>query len=177
MRHIFLLAGASLLLCGTARGLAAQQVAQSGATQPSARANVARQAAAPPCTYAACALRVEPSFFDGPRLVRGTSGTTAAGLSTLRPAELAKLFAGNDSASVYALRFLRAERVNRVLTFGGIVLGAVGLAQPARLNGLTVVGAGMLATSVPYQIAAQRGLSRAVWWYNAALPAAPSDHE
>jgi hypothetical protein len=51
------------------------------------------------------------------------------------PAALTELFAANYSASVYASCYFRTERVNRLLTFGGIVAGAVGLAAPERMNG------------------------------------------
>ena len=135
---------------------------------------VTRRAA--PCSYADCALRVERSFGSGPRLVRGITGSLAADLGVLRFSELLPLFAGNDSASVYAAQYIKAARVNHPLTLAGIVLGAVGLAQQERVNAYTLAGASMLAVSVPFQYVEERALSRAVWWYNSALLAGPVQH-
>ena len=128
------------------------------------------------CTYATCALRVEPGF-KGPRLVRGRTNTVAAELGGLEPPAVRELFSQSDSAAAYAGRYARAERVNRLLTYGGIIVGAVGLAQSDRSNGLTFGGLGALLVSIPYQHTAERSLSRAVWWYNAALPTASSDRK
>jgi hypothetical protein len=181
MRYpLFLLARAALLLGGIPLALGAQtattQTASALRADATATASVTAASMQPPCNYTDCALRIEPSF-GGPRLVRGTAGNTAARLGPLRPAELAELFAGSDSASAYGRRYVRAERVNRLLTLSGAVLGAVGLAQTSRMNGLTITGVALFTGGIPYQAAAQRNLSRAVWWYNASLPNAPPARE
>ncbi len=137
-----------------------------------APAAVTRSAA--PCSYADCALRVERGLWSGPSLVRGVTGRPVADLGGLRPTDLLTVFAGNDSASMYGKQYVSAARVNHALTFGGIVLAAVGLAQHERLNAYTVVGASMLAVSIPFQVGEERTLSRAVWWYNSALGAGPA---
>lgn len=129
-----------------------------------------------PCDYATCALRVEPRRFLGPQLVRGTMGSSVMDLSGPRASELGPLFAGNDSASHYGNEYLRAARANRGLTLGGLVLGAIGLAQPDRMNGYTAAGASMLVVSLPFQFVEERALSRAVWWYNAALSRGQTGH-
>ncbi|MEO5818038.1 MAG: hypothetical protein ABIT20_22405 [Gemmatimonadaceae bacterium] len=41
-------------------------------------------------------------------------------------------------------------------------------------NGYTISGAGLLAVSIPYLFKQETALSRAVWWYTAALPAVPA---
>lgn len=91
-------------------------------------------------------------------------------LGTLRPSELTRFLAGNDSAQVYGRRFVRADRVNLLLTVSGAVLAAVGIARSNRMNGLSAVGASLLVVSLPFQHSAESDLSRAVWWYNATLP-------
>lgn len=169
MRFPLRLIGSAIILLGAGRMLGAQQAAPSAASLPTVELQAAAQ---PSCSYADCALRVEPSL-RGPRLVRGTAGSAVVGLGTPRPTELARLFAGNDSASVYAARYVRDERWNQGLTFAGAILAAAGFLQPHPLNGLSAAGTGMLLTSIPFQFRAERGLSRAVWWYNAALPSAP----
>ena len=128
------------------------------------------------CTYVTCALRVQTSF-RGRRLVRGTEDSVVVELGTLRSSALTRYFAGNDSAQVHGRRFVRADRENQLLTFGGVVLGAVGLAQSNRVNGLSAVGASLLVVSLPFQHSAESALSRAVWWYNAKLPATAPDRE
>lgn len=125
---------------------------------------------APACmAYLNCALRVESSIWGGLHIVRGADGSRAAALGPLRAAALVQVFSANDSASFHAQRFVVAERANRMLTLGGVILGAVGLAQERRVNVLTGAGAGLLLGSIPYQVTAQLALSRAVWWYNEAL--------
>jgi hypothetical protein len=160
-----------LLVSGTSRGLAAQ------APNPIAVANVAvsrATAAAPPCTYATCALRVERSIWHR-RIVRGATGSSVASLDMPKSSEIAQLFAGSDSASVYGAKYVRAEQINRPLTIVGTALAAVGILQDKRMNGYTISGFSMLAVSIPFVYAQERALSRAVWWYNAGLPGAVPD--
>ena len=66
--------------------------------------------------------------------------------------------------------------MNSAFTLAGIVLAVVGLAQDERMKVFTVIGASMLVVSIPFQIDEARTLSRAVWWYNSALAAAPVAH-
>jgi len=170
MRSLFAVAGSILLLAAGSSSLAAQEA--SG--ERVAVAIVPADSVAPCTVYAECALRVEPDLRRGAQLVRGVAGRVAATVDPIDRSEFTRLFAGNDSAAFHAQTYVRAERVNRILTLGGIVAGAVGLASERRMNGLTLAGAGMLLASIPYQAAAERGLSRAVWWYNAALAAPPA---
>lgn len=176
MRPTLLIAGALLSFAVAPSLLRAQ--AASGADRPSmtviAPAAVTRSAA--PCSYADCALRVERGLWSGPSLMRGVTGRPVADLGVLRSSDLLPLFAGNDSASMYGAQYLSAARVNHPLTIAGIVLGAVGLAQHERLNAYTVIGASMLAVSIPFQLVEERALSRAVWWYNSALSAGTAQH-
>lgn len=174
MRPTLLIAGVLLPFAVAPSLLRAQ--APSDVHRPSmtviAPAAVTRSAA--PCSYADCALRVERGLWSGPSLVRGVTGRPVADLGALRPADVLPLFAGNDSASMYGAQYLSAARVNHPLTFGGIVLAAVGLAQHERMNAFTAIGASMLAVSIPFQIAEERSLGRAVWWYNSALSTGPA---
>ena len=168
MKLVFYI-GTALMMATPARRCVAQEIARARVS-----ANVASRASeratSQECrSYAECALRVEPTFWHGPRIVRGAEGALAARLDKLSRPELMQLFAGNDSASSYWRRFVRAERVNRALTIiGGGVVGN-GLARPHRINALSVGGAALLAVSIPYNDASQRYLSRAVWWYNLGL--------
>ena len=160
--------GTALILAATARPCGAQEMARTRVAATVA-VQVNEPARSQECrSYAECALRVEPSFF-GRRVVRGAEGAPVTRLEKLRGPEMLALFAGNDSASSYAHRFLRVERVNRALTIVGIGFAAGGLAQPRRINGFSVSGAALLVIDIPFQDASERYLSRAVWWYNLRL--------
>lgn len=166
MRLYFVLLATSLLVL--APDSKAQRLVRSAtAATPSSTASDTT------CTYSSCALRVEPGL-RGPRLVRGRASAVAVELGGLTPPSVDELFASSDSAATYAARYTHAERVNRLLTYGGIIAGAVGLSQADRSNGYTFGGLGALLASIPFQHSAERSLSRAVWWYNAALPTTPS---
>jgi len=154
--------------------LPAQQLVVAGATLPvgtERRSTLLPATDSTRCSYVECALRVEPSF-RGSQLVRGLAGRAGARLDER---EMARVFAGNDSAMAYAAQYQRAERTNLFLLVPGAVLGVVGLVGPKTDFTLAAVGGGLFIVSFPFESRAQRSLSRAVWWYNAALPAvAPS---
>lgn len=174
MRYLItLLAALTGSLVGSVT-VSAQQLVVAGATRPVGtefRPTLLSAADSTRCSYIECALRVEPSF-RGPRLVRGLAGSPVARLDQR---DLLHVFAGNDSALAYAAQYQRAERTDQLLTIPGIVLGLVGLSGPKPDYAMAAVGGGLVIASFPYQSRAQRSLSRAVWWYNAALPpVAPS---
>ena len=165
MRYVSVVLGI-VLLASLPRSLPGQEPAP----ERSQSATESTGTVAPACTaYLDCALRVESSIRGGLHIVRGADGSRAAALGPLRAAALVQVFSANDSASFHAQRFIVAERTNRMLTLGGVIFGAVGLASERRMNVLTGAGAGLLLGSIPYQVAAQRALSRAVWWYNESL--------
>ena len=159
----------ALILATLARPCVAQEIARTRIS-PSAASSASERAASLECrVYAECALRVEPTAWHGPRIVRGIEGAPAARLDRLSRPEILQLFARDDSASSYGHRFVRAERMNRALTIIGVGFAAGGLTAPHRINGFSVGGLALLAVSIPYDDAAQRYLSRAVWWYNLRL--------
>ena len=148
--------------------LASASAARSSAQSPTTAA------AAAGCTYATCALRVERSLF-AERLVRGA---TAKPVSTLGVfgGGVEVLMSGSDSAAVHAQSYV--WNAKRSAIFGGA--GAIALATVlphTQSGGLTnadvvtaIVGAVAAGVSVPYALRARSELSRAVWWYNGALP-------
>ena len=91
------------------------------------------------CSYAVCALRIEPGFW-GPKLVRGDAGEAVVGLAIPRDAEIQRLFAGQDSARVYAARFVRAERTNLALSMLGAIAFGIGVTQDDPDEGLVAGG-------------------------------------
>ena len=132
-------------------------------------------AAAPSCAggYDACAVRAEVSFFRGTRLVRGTAGEPVARLRGFGGSNLATLLAGSDSAVAHARRYTRASRTSGAFGLVGAALFATAAAidledREVKTSGLVLVGAGTVAglAATGYQLAAQRSLGRAVWWYN-----------
>ena len=129
------------------------------------------------CTYATCALRVEPTFF-GMQLVRGTHGERVGRLSGFGGG-VESLLSGPDSAAANGQQYVRATRRSAALGLIGALAYAVVLVRTDNLQSdqvgdaeviTAVAGAGLLVASLPFAVRAQRHLSRAVWWYNSALP-------
>lgn len=131
---------------------------------------------APGCTYATCALRLEPGFF-GRRLVRGASGESVSRLGAFGGG-IQPLLNGPDSAAAYGQRYVRASHRSAALSLIGAVAYTVVLVRTDNLRNrfssadvvVGFTGAGFLIASAPFARQAQRSLSQAVWWYNAALP-------
>ena len=150
---------ALIATCVTAGDMAAQSTAPAG------------------CTYATCALRVEPSFFLDPRLVRGTSGETVSRLGGFGGG-VDLLLHGPDSAATHGRSYVTAAR--RATTLGLIATAAyvVVLVRTDNLRDdlddasvvTTLVGTGFGIAAIPFSLKAKRELARAVWWYNSALP-------
>jgi hypothetical protein len=141
---------------------------------PTARAQGALPAG---CTYQTCALRVEPGFF-GPRLLRGGSGETVSKLGMFGGG-VAALLTGPDSAAAFGRRYVTATRRSETLGLIGAIAVAVAIIRTDNFrdesikNGdrnILLAGSVALAVSAPFGVQASRNLSRAVWWYNAALP-------
>ena len=129
------------------------------------------------CTYATCALRVEPSFF-GTHLVRGTRGERVGRLGGFGGG-VESLLTGPDSAAAYGRQYVRATRRSAALGLVGALAYAVVLVRTDNLQSgqvgdadvlIGVAGAGFALASIPFTVQARRHLSRAVWWYNSALP-------
>jgi len=126
------------------------------------------------CTYAACALRLEPRFFAPQRLVRGATGETvrlgAWGQDAM------PLFGQSDSAATYGARYVRAFRQTAVMSGLAVIVSTVAVVRSQRgrddtANAILVAtGAGFVLVSIPLQIRSDKHLSRAIWWYNSTLP-------
>jgi hypothetical protein len=140
--------------------------------------DAAAQGSAPAgCTYATCALRVEPSFFLAPRLVRGASGEMVSRLGGFGGG-LDLLLHGPDSAATHGRSYVTSAR--RATTLGLIATAAyvVVLVRTDTFRddfddasvATSLVGAGFGIGAIPFALKAQRELARAVWWYNSALP-------
>jgi len=139
-------------------------IAQSAARAPSA------------CTYETCALRVEPRFFSGPRLLRGREGVEVGTLGAFGGGA-DSLLAGPDSAAVHARRYVSAIRAANSLS----LLSAVAFVVVAtrtdwfRNNArdgdvaIGITGTVLGLASIPFRLRAEQNLSRSVWFYNAAL--------
>jgi hypothetical protein len=147
----------SLIMHGTA-------VAQSPAAVPAG------------CTYATCALRVEPRFW-ATHLVRGADGESVGRIGGFG-GDVGVLLAGPDSAAANARRYVTDSRRSGTLGVLGLIAGVVFYSRinsrtedpdPATVTaGVTSLALGIAA--IPFSTRASRSLSRAVWWYNAALP-------
>jgi hypothetical protein len=129
------------------------------------------------CTYATCALRLEPMVLATPALVRGVAGEQV-GRVGLFGGEVDPLLAGPDSAAHYARDYVRAVRTSTVLSLLGTAALVVALGSnhwrftnpSAGVVTVAAVGTGLSIASIPFGVRASRSLARSVWWYNAAIP-------
>jgi hypothetical protein len=137
-----------------------------------------RETGQPPlsaCTYDECGLRVEPGgIFRGPALLRGSGGRRVARFGQLGP-DLPGIVAGADSAVAHARAF---RPLQRRAGAAGLLAGAAALTA-AVLGGVSdandpapfSVAAGVLGVYAGFEAKrAARELSRALWWYNRAIP-------
>jgi hypothetical protein len=138
------------------------------------------QAAQPPlasCSYAECALRVEPGrlFFGSPELLRGAAGQRVARFGVRGP-DLQRIVAGSDSAVAHARTFRPHQRRAGLAALVGSLAGAAAVVvgindgNDGAVLALSV-GAAALGAYAGYEARlAARELSRSLWWYNGALP-------
>ena len=124
----------------------------------------------PSCTYDACALRIESTFFGGQYLARGVAGARVAPIAPFNTA-VARAFTGSDSAMVYAATFDTKYRWGTGMAFAGSVIGTI----PILLKGddysdvdiaFTITGYGIALVGGWLVTSGWRDLNRAVWWYN-----------
>ena len=134
--------------------------------------SVCAQQAPTDCTYSRCALGIVPAW-NGLVVTKGAGQQRVGNLGFFWTSSLAPLFAGNDSAAVYARRAVRVRRAAAALTdVGGAAMGYVALraALRGRLQDqdrvVGVVGASLFVESVPLQFGADGLLSHAIWWRN-----------
>jgi hypothetical protein len=140
----------------------------------SAQAPAARTPVA--CTYETCALRIEPSFFAAPKLVRGRAGEEVGRLGPFGGG-VDTLLAGPDSAAVYGRRYvMNIKRSSTLGLIGGaafivaLVRSDNGRDADATTTAFALAGTGFAIASIPFALRASRSLSRAVWFYNSVLP-------
>lgn len=127
------------------------------------------------CTYETCALRVEPRFWGPPRLLRGRDGVEIGKLGAFGGG-VDTLLVGPDSAASYARRYVKSARTANTLALIGAAASVALLVHNNSFNewdntdtALGVTGLAFGIASLPFAHHAQRSLSRAVWFYNAAL--------
>jgi len=127
------------------------------------------------CTYQACALRIERSFFNPIRVVSGASGDVIKGGASGQ--RLEAMLVGSDSATSYLRKYARANKRSTVLGLLGVGAYAFGFFHSDHYRHTStgdaiavVAGAVLVTASIPSGFAAQRHLSRAIWWYNESLP-------
>ena len=130
------------------------------------------------CTYATCALRVERGFLSQ-HLVRGATGERVGGNLGGFGGGMGPLLAGPDSAAAHARDYTRNMRTSGTLGVLGAIAFVVAIARTDNFQdtdndavaiGASIASIGFAIASIPFTLRAQRDLSRAVWWYNAALP-------
>ena len=156
-----------VLIAGLSLILAREAAAQAPSTLPAG------------CTYATCALRIEPEFW-GPRLVRGVNGEHVGGKLTGFGGGIDPILAGPDSAARYGRAYVRDSRTSGTLGLVALAGYAVVLwrtdnfrhADSLGTEGTTAAVGGLLFGSAAayFQKRATVSLSRAILWYNAALP-------
>ena len=122
------------------------------------------------CTYDACALRIESTFFGGQYLARGLAAARVAPIAPFSTA-VTRAFTGSDSAMVYAATFDTKYRWGTSMALAGSVIGAI----PFVLEGddysdvdlaFTITGWGIALVGGWLVTSGFRDLNRAVWWYN-----------
>lgn len=128
------------------------------------------------CTYQTCALRIEPSFLSAPQLLKGNPGVPVGHLGFFG-GDVDTLLAGPDSAAMYTRRYLTDTRRSSTLGLLGTAAFIVALATSdnghdpdAVTTTAAVASVGFAIATIPFALRAARSMSRAVWFYNAALP-------
>ncbi len=130
------------------------------------------------CTYDACALRIEPAFLGGLRIVRGAEGERVGRLG-LFGSDLSEAVASSERAREYALEYERSRTAATLVTLGGVALYALAVigaesGPPSDSNALWIGalagGVGLTFYGTHLNLGSERARSRAVWWYNRDLP-------
>ena len=127
------------------------------------------------CTYAACAIRVEPSLFSSGSILKGPPGQEVeVGSLGLFGGGLADVVEGVPPALDHAQAARRSTVGAAVTAIAGTVLLSVAVSQSfdeasAENTALFVGGFGLSLASGVLTLRAQRRQSRAVWEYNRAV--------
>jgi hypothetical protein len=141
-----------------------------------ARAQVSAARSPAGCTYETCALRVEPHFFSAPLLLRGREGAEVGRLGGFGGG-VDTLLAGPDSAAAHARRYVKEIRTANTLS---LLSAAAFVVVATRTNwfrddasdgdvAVGIAGTVLGLVAIPFHLHAEQNLSRAVWFYNAAL--------
>ena len=128
------------------------------------------------CTYATCALRVEPGWFSE-SLVRGATGEEVSTLGVFGGG-IDVLKTASDSAAVHAHSYTRnVQRSIPLLAVTAVAFGVSASRDKTTSGGVSnsalafgVVGFVSAVASATFTGRARRELARAIWWYNGALP-------
>src|SRR5215218_8720087 len=141
-----------------------------------ARLSAQSATACPVAGFSTCAVRAESHLLGGVHIVRGLDAADAGRARTFGGPDLSTLLAGSDSATAHAQHYTRSARRSGAL---GVVAAALFVAaavvdlrdREVTDAGVVLVGAGSAVglASLSQHFAAQRELSRAVWWYNRDL--------
>lgn len=156
--------------------MAALVAAPLGAAPVAASAQAAAVRAPVACTYETCALRVEPAILAAPRLLRGRAGVEVGRLGAFGGG-VDTLLAGPELAATHARRYVTSIRTANTLGLLSAVAFVVVASRTDwfRHNGddtdraIGIGGAALALVSIPFRVNAEQNLSRAVWFYNAAL--------
>jgi hypothetical protein len=128
------------------------------------------------CSYDSCALRVEPAFLSGPRLLRGRTGVEVGRLGAFGGG-VDTLLAGPPLAVTHTRRYVRDIRTANTL---GLLSAVAFVVVASRTDwfrdnandgdvAIGLTGTALALVSIPFRLHAEQSLSRAVWFYNAAL--------
>ena len=128
------------------------------------------------CTYDTCALRVEPAILSAPRLLRGRAGLEVGSLGAFGGG-VDTLLAGPEQTVLHTHRYVRQIRAANAL---GLLSAVAFVVVASRTDwfrddasdgevALGITGAALALVSIPFRVSAERNLSRAVWFYNAAF--------
>jgi hypothetical protein len=127
------------------------------------------------CAYVDCALRLEPSS-GGRRLVRGASGQVIGGFGLFHSSAVDSLLAGPDSTAANTRRYKAERHTGFMYLLAGLTAGVASMVYfkaHHQNEGIDLVGlAAVWAFTIPsagHYSRAEQHLSRAVWWYNAAV--------
>lgn len=156
--------------------LAALVAAPLGAAPRAANAQATAVRAPAGCTYETCALRVEPAILAAPRLLRGRAGIEVGRLGAFGGG-VDTLLAGPELAATHARRYVTSIRTANTL---GLLSAVAFVVVASRTNwfrhngdatdrAIGIGGTALALVSIPFRVSAEQNLSRAVWFYNAAL--------
>jgi len=127
-----------------------------------------------PCSYAECAIRIEPGFL-GTDIVRGPVGAeTVLGGVGLFLSDLSEIVADVPEAQAFADQQQRLRGGSLLLIVGGALLTSAAFSISTEMGeeaglGASLAGFGLILYGSSLAVSAQRAQARAVWEYNRSL--------